>query len=191
MPPSKRTSSEEPVEIGHRLRDVRLRRRMTLDQLAQATGLTKGFVSEIERDRASPSIASLVRICRALEITLGSLFDEPFTVYAPKAERTRIDWGEGVLEYRITTKAEPRLEFLDQTIEPGGGAGEEPYSPTGAEIEFVYVLRGRLEVLVGSEGFTLSAGDSLTFPARVPHTFRNPSTRSPSRAIWVLSPPVG
>ena len=188
---SKRTANEEPVRIGHLLRDARLRRRMTLVELSEATGLTKGFVSEVERDRAKPSIASLVRICRALEISLGSLFDEPSTVYVPKGERTRIDWGQGVVEQRVTTKAEPRLEVLDQTIEPGGGAGDEPYSPTGAEIEFVLVLRGRLDVIVDGELFELSAGDSLTFPARVPHTFRNPSTRTSTRAIWVLSPPVG
>jgi len=67
------------VLIGNRLRSARKLRGLTLDQVAQSAGLTKGFVSRLERDDVSPSVASLVAVCETLGLRVGELFDPPQT----------------------------------------------------------------------------------------------------------------
>jgi transcriptional regulator with XRE-family HTH domain len=176
------------VRFGAQIRQRRQLRGMTIQELAEATGLTKGHLSQVERDLASVSVASLVRLCDALDISVGSLFDKPATNYVARADRPLINFGgAGVEEYLLTPSTESRVQVIEQVIDPGGGGGDEQYS-LRAEAEFVHLLRGRLEVRVGDETIVLSAGDSLTFSAREPHTWRNPSDRQQAHAIWVFSP---
>jgi len=163
---------------------------MTISELATSAGLTKGFLSQVERDHASVSVASLLRICDTLGISVGSLFDKPTANHVPHGERPRITFGgSGVEEYLLTPSSERRVQVIEQIVEPGGGGGEEEYS-LQSETEFVHVLRGRLDVRIGEDVIELAAGDSLTFSARDAHTWRNPSTRSKTHAIWVFSPPL-
>ncbi len=178
------------LRVGARLRRARQQRNMTIVEVATATGLTKGFLSQVERDRASLSVASLVRICDVLGISVGSLFDTPGANYVPRAERPRINFGGAdVEEYLLTPAAERRIQVIEQIVRPNGGSGDEEYA-LASETEFVHVLRGKLEIRVGDETLVLSAGDSLTFSPRDVHTWRNPSTRSTTHAIWVFSPPL-
>jgi transcriptional regulator with XRE-family HTH domain len=176
------------VKIGARLRQARQQRGLTISALAERTNLTKGFLSQAERDLASLSVASLVRICDVLDIGVGTLFDKPATNYVPRERRPRINFGgERVEEYQLTPSSESRVQVIEQHVEPGGGSGDEEYSLKG-ETEFVHVLKGQLEVTIGDEVVALRAGDSLTFSASDAHTWRNPSSRQSAHAIWVFAP---
>lgn len=174
--------------IGTRLREARKAQGMTLTELASRTGLTKGFLSQVERDLTSPSVGSLVRLCDALGIGAGELLDGPAGPVVRSAERPRVQFGGvGVSEFRLTPAGERRFLVLHSDIAPGGGSGEEPYT-LRTDVEFVHVLEGRLDVEVAGHTYGLAAGDSLTFEAGADHRWRNPSPVLPARVLWFLVP---
>lgn len=174
--------------IGGRLREARRRQGISLAELASRTGLTKGFLSQVERDLASPSVGSLVRLCEALGIGAGGLLMGTPGPVIRAADRPPVRFGgEGVSEFRLTPAGEERLLVLQSDVAPGGGSGEEAYGLATAA-EFVYVLDGLLDVVVEGSLHRLAAGDSLTFDATDQHSWSNPSTVLPARVLWVLSP---
>jgi transcriptional regulator with XRE-family HTH domain len=176
-----------PPSLGSRLREARRAQRKTLAQVAQESRLTKGFVSKLENDQTSASVASLLRLCESLAVPVGSLF-EPATgqvvrqdVYPP------IEFGgSGMREYLLTPRSERRVQAILSEVEPGGGSGEAMYTlPT--EVEFVFVLGGRLSIHLEGEHLELGAGDALTFPAATEHAFRAVGP-DPARVLWVVTP---
>lgn len=174
--------------IGGRLRERRQRQGLTLAELAGRSGLTKGFLSELERDLTSPSVGSLLRVCAALELPVGELFDADQGPLVRAAERPSVSFGgQGVEEYQLTPAGETRIQVLQSEIAPEGGSGDEPYV-LGSDAEFVHVLAGELEVEVAGARDRLAAGDSLTFGAGAPHRWANPSAVLPARVLWVLAP---
>lgn len=187
---ARQPAEETTVKIGFRLRRARRQRGMTIERVAEATGLSKGFISQLERDGTSASVASLVRICNALGIRVGSLFDPLRTDLVRRVDQPRINLGgTGVVDLLLTPTAESRFEVIESHVDPGGSGGEELYS-LAADAEFVYILRGTLEVRVGGERYLLEVGDALTFPAREPHTWTNPSKEELAVALWVIAPPA-
>ena len=180
-----------PPRIGARLREVRRARGLSLALLAQRSGLTKGFLSEVERDLTSPSVGSLLRVCAALDLSIGELFAAGQGPIVRAADRAPIAFGgHGVDEFQLTPAGEPRLLVLQSDIAPGGGSGDEPYG-LGADAEFVHVLAGMLDVVVEGTRFRLAEGVSRTFDAAIPHTWANPSSTRPARVVWVLVPALG
>ena len=178
------------VPIGARLRAARLAARKTMAEVASEAGLTKGFLSKLERDLANVSVASLMRLCDALGIPVGSLFEPPKGEVVRAGERPPINFGGtgGMREYLLTPSAERRLQAIFSDIAPGGGSGHEQYS-LPADVEFVFILQGSLEVTVEGTPVTLGAGDSFTFPAGAPHAFRVPvGATGTAQVLWVVSP---
>jgi transcriptional regulator with XRE-family HTH domain len=188
-------STSQPVRatgdaglIGARLKAARLARRRTLTEVAEASGLTKSFVSKLERDQTSASVASLMRLCQALDISVGELFETHTGELVRAGEYPQINFGgEGLVEYLLTPRTEQRLQAILSEIRPDGGSGTEPYTlPT--EVEFVFILEGRLVVYLEDDDRVLQAGDALTFSAETAHTFRNPDPDLPARVLWVCAP---
>jgi transcriptional regulator with XRE-family HTH domain len=177
-----------PGTIGTRLREARKRLGITLADLAERTGLTKGFLSQVERDLASPSVASLVRLCEALSIGPGLLLTGGPGPLVRAADRPPARFGgERVSEFRLTPAGEQRLLVLQSDIAPGGGSGDEHYR-LASEVEFVHVIEGTLDIDVGEAHHRLMTGDSLTFDPTVPHRWSNPSAALPTRVLWILAP---
>jgi len=175
------------VLIGAKLRAARALRGLTLDQVAQAAGLTKGFVSRLERDDVSPSVASLLAVCDVLGLRVGELFDPPQTAVIRAGEGKLINFGgEGTLERVVTPGTQASLEVIHSVIEPGGNGGEELYA-LSCTVECVYVLSGSVEVVLEEGPEVLAAGDALTFPGTAPHTWRNPGAE-PCEVLWILTP---
>jgi transcriptional regulator with XRE-family HTH domain len=173
--------------FGAKLRRARRERGLTLQQVAAAAEVSKGFVAQIERDETSPSVATLLRICDALGIPVGSLFAAPRRALVRAGERPRIDFGgSDVVDWLLSPDPDDALQVILSEVAPGGG-GEEPYV-LSAEREFVLVLAGSLRVVVGAEEHLLAAGDALTFSPREPHSWANGSTTEPAVALWVLTP---
>ncbi|RKS80078.1 helix-turn-helix protein [Motilibacter peucedani] len=176
--------------IGVRLRDARMAQRRTLDEVAEASGLTKGFLSRLERDRANASVAALMRVCGALGIAPGSLFD------APRAGEVvrRGAWpeigfgGTGLAEFLLTPRSERRLQAMVSVIEPGGGSGAEAYS-LPVDVEFAFVLAGSLRIsFEDADAVELHEGDAFTFTPRRRHGFESLQAAGPTQVLWVLSP---
>lgn len=179
--------SRPAVLIGSKLRSTRQLRGLTLDQVARSAGLTKGFVSRLERDDVSPSVASLVSVCDVLGLRVGELFDPTPTSVVRAEEGRLINFGgEGAVERLITPGTQTALEVIHSVIEPGGNGGEELYA-LACDAECAYVLSGAVEVVLEHHVETLTAGDAMTFPGRTPHTWRNPGPR-PCKVLWILAP---
>ena len=178
----------DSVRIGEQLKAARMARRKTLAEVADAAGLTKGFLSKIERDQASASVASLMRICETLDLSVGELFNAPAGNVVRRSAYPPINFGgTGMTEYLLTPNGERRMQAILSEIEPGGGSGDEPYS-LPADVEFVFVVSGRLAVTLREEEVVLEAGDTLTFAPQVPHTFRSAFEDANTQVLWVFSP---
>jgi transcriptional regulator with XRE-family HTH domain len=174
--------------IGPRLRAARLSRGMSLATLAAGAGLTKGFLSQVERDLVSPSVGSLLRVCDALGVGVGELFEPVSGPLVRAADRPPIAFGgEGVDEFQLTPSSERRLQVIQTDIAPGGGSGDDAYGLAG-EAEFVHVLVGTFDIEVDREAYRLAAGDSLTFDAGRPRRWRNASPVRPATVLWVIVP---
>jgi transcriptional regulator with XRE-family HTH domain len=184
-----RASDQVPATtaIGAQLKAARLARRKTLAQVALESGLTKGFVSKLERDQATASVASLMRLCQALGISVGTLFNASSGEVVRSGAYPAINFGgSGMSEYLLTPHGERRLEAILSDIEPGGGSGEELYG-LPADVEFVLVLAGRLEVTFRDHVVMLDTGDAFTFPPRTSHCFRGTADTT-TRVLWVFAP---
>ncbi|WP_308469994.1 helix-turn-helix domain-containing protein [Kineococcus rubinsiae] len=192
MAGSEVTAEVPDVRIGARLRSARLAQRRTMAEVAAASGLTKGFLSRLERDQANASVAALVRLCAALDLPVGSLFEPaPAGEVVLAGEYPPIAFGgHGLREFLLTPRGERRLAAIVSEAGPGGGSGDEPYG-LPADVEFVLVLAGAVHLRFpapdGSEAAVdLAEGDAFTFPPSAPHTF----TAGPdgARVLWVISP---
>jgi transcriptional regulator with XRE-family HTH domain len=176
------------THIGAQLRAARLAARMTMAEVAEEAGLTKGFVSKLERDLANVSVASLIRLCDALGVSVGSLFQTPKGEVVRRDTRPQINFGgRKMTEYLLTPSGEKRVQAILSDVEPGGGSGAEPYS-LPADVEFVFVLSGQLEITVAGKQVTLGQGDAFTFPADTRHTFRGAPQAGTTQVLWIVSP---
>lgn len=176
--------------LGSRLRAARRQRGLTLRQLAERAGITESFLSQVERDASSPSIASLQRICRALDLSIAEVFTSgpPIGRVVRREERRTVHYpGLRATDEFLTSDLSGRLQVILSTIEPGGGTGEEPYTHESDE-ECVVVLEGVIDLWVGDEHHQLREGDAVTYSSRVPHRNTNRGDR-PARVLFCLTPP--
>jgi transcriptional regulator with XRE-family HTH domain len=179
----------ETARIGQRLKAVRRARRLTLEEVAEASGITKGFLSKIERDLASASVAALLRICAALDVPLASLFagDSAGEVIR-RGHYPAIDFGgQNLTEFLLTPAAERRVQVIYSEILAGGGSGNEGYC-LPADVEFVFVVSGRLELGFAEHTVHLGTGDAYTFDPSLSHTFRAADPDRPTTVLWVICP---
>jgi transcriptional regulator with XRE-family HTH domain len=178
------------ISLGERIRSMREKRGQSLKQLAQATGLTQSFLSQVERELTSPSVASLRKIAEALGTSVATFFagGSPNGRLVRKESRAVLvhpkrRWRDSLL----TPSLNGKLQVIWSVIEPGGGSGEEPYAHDSDE-ECVVVIRGKLDFWVGDEHTRLETGDALTFESRIPHRNRNPGPGR-TEVLWVMTPP--
>jgi len=175
--------------LGDRLRHAREARRLTLEDVAEAAQLTKGYISKVERNQAKPSVAVLLRICETLGLSIGDLFDpQAGQDLIRLSDRQPINFGgAGLVEALLTPTHERRLQVIHSSIEPGGGSGQELYS-LPSDVEFAYVVAGRVRLTVGSRKVVLHAGDAMTFSPSEAHSFENDDDKKPAEIVWVFSP---
>jgi transcriptional regulator with XRE-family HTH domain len=178
------------LQLGTRIRALRQARRLTLRDVAERAGVTESFLSQVERDVTSPSIATVHRIARALGLSIAQLFAEDgHTGRVVRREaRRRVSYpGLRSVDEFLTSNMAGRLQVIMSTIEPGGGTGEEPYTHDSDE-EVVVVLAGVLDLWVADEHYVLREGDAITFPSRLPHWNANHGEES-VQVIFCLTPP--
>jgi len=185
----KATPGKSGPAIGALLRGRRQSLGLTLDFVAAAAEITKGFLSDVERDKASPSVASLLRLCDVLNMPIGSLFSSVGSAVVRKAERVPIKFGgTNIQDYLLTPSSAAKGQAILSEIAPGGTGGDALYT-LRCEEEFVFVLSGSITLLIEGEEIVLQAQDAMTFDPRRPHTFRNSSKTRPAQVLFMVMPP--
>jgi transcriptional regulator with XRE-family HTH domain len=187
--PTKNPAAKNTPAIGALLRGRRQSLGLTLEFVAEAAEITKGFLSDVERDKASPSVASLIRLCDVLNMPIGSLFSSVGSAVVRKDERVPIKFGgTDIQDYLLTPSSAAKGQAIFSDIAPGGTGGEALYT-LRCEEEFVFVLSGSITLLIEGEEIVLQAQDAMTFDPRRPHTFRNSSKTKPAQALFMVMPP--
>jgi transcriptional regulator with XRE-family HTH domain len=163
------------MQLGKKIRDLRLRRGLTVQQLAAATGLSKGFVSQVENQRTSPSLATLRDLARALETSAAYLVGEqedqaPCIVRASERSHASVGGNRSQVEV-LSARANRNLELLMVELPAGQDAGEKQHHHHGEEC--LLCMEGRIRLTCGERIIELSAGDSCHFDGRVPHAIGN------------------
>lgn len=185
MKPVHPSASPNRTRLGVRLRASRKDQGLTIEQLADATGLTKGFISRVERDQTSPSVATLATWCQVLSLPIGSLFEDPPLEIISLADAPLINMGGlDVVERMLSPRSLRSAQLLRSEISAGGSGGDDLYT-INCEVEIIHVLRGSLELVLASKTISLATGDTLSLPGSEPHTWR---TAEESEILWVLVP---
>lgn len=180
-------ADETATPIGAKLRAARTLQGMSLAQVAQATGLSKGFLSRVERDETSPSVATLVQLCQVLSLPVGALFAEPDVQRVSYADAPRINLGGfGADERLMSPRGEERVQLLRSELGADAHGGHELYT-INCDVEVLHVVSGSVSVRFADRTVVLAAGDALTFPGREPHTWQVEGG-APAVALWVLAP---
>ena len=192
--------TESSNELGAQIRTRRKERRLTLDALANAAGVSRSLVSQVERGLASPSLLTLRRLAEALGVPMAALFERPDGEgHAPrKAEeryvvradqRKRFVASRAQVAYELLTPdIDRRIEFLRGEFPPGATIPAEPGSWVAhSGEENVLVLDGMLDFYIGDELFRLGVGDSISFDCGVPH--RIVIGNRPTTVIIAITPP--
>lgn len=174
------------VEIGRKIKQYRLKLDLTQEELAQRTELTKGYISQLENDLCSPSIATLQDILNILGVSLQEFFAEPKKekiVYTPEDYFVSKN-GNGTNTWLIPNSQTKEMEPIILTL-PTNGTCEERLPFEGEE--FGYVLSGKIEIITLKEKFKLNAGDSFSIDGKKQHTIKN-INKGESQVLWVTTP---
>lgn len=162
------------IDIGSRLRFLRLRHDLSQRDLAKRTGVTNSTISLIESNRTNPSVGALKRVLDGFPISLAEFFalepERPKQVFYRAADLVEI--GKGPISYLQVGDCRfgRVLQILKEHYEPGADSGRVPLVHDGEEGGII--LSGRLEVTVDDERRVLGAGDAYYFESRRPHRFR-------------------
>ncbi len=177
------------MELGDKIRSLRLKQKISIEQLSLITGLSKGLISQIERDITGPSVASLWKISKALNVTMNYFFDEydDFNRVIRKDERKKIMMKDGDRVYELLCpNLKNQIEMLWIEIEPNDSNSDELISHEGEECGVV--LKGTLRILSGDKIYDLEQGDSIYLDSTIPHRYINMGNIK-SVSVWAMVPP--
>ena len=178
------------MDIGQKIRELRIQKQLTQEELADRSELTKGFISQLENDKTSPSIATLEDILQCLGTTFQEFFaqdeqDEQI-VFTEQDYFEKIDDELGnKIEWIIPNAQKNLMEPIRLTLQPGGST--YPDNPHEGE-EFGYVLSGSIEIVTGSRIIRAKRGESFYIQPAQRHYIRA-NKRTGATIIWVSSPP--
>lgn len=176
------------MQIGEKLRELRIQRNLTQEELADRCELSKGFISQVERDLASPSIATLTDLLECLGSSLQAFFaDERHekVVFSPQ-DRFAKDDGDGrKITWLVPDAQKNHMEPILLELQPGCSSQEMP--PHEGE-EFGYVLQGQIKLHAGKRHFTVKRGYSFCLHPSTSHSLEN-TGQQPASILWISTPP--
>ena len=175
------------ASIGPHLRRLRSKRGVSLAEVAEAAGISIGFLSALERSQMSASVGTLRRLARYYRTNILDFFDatESNTRLVRPSKRKVLEAGPGV-RMELLAWGNKVMEPHLFRVKPEAGSGES-YSHAGEE--FLFVLRGELKLALDGEEYHLKRGDSFYFESATPHRWKNPG-RSETWLLWVNTPPT-
>ncbi|MDX9801701.1 MAG: XRE family transcriptional regulator [Spirochaetia bacterium] len=184
---------KKECSFGEKIRTVRERRQITLRQVAEAVSISESMVSQIERNKVSPSIDTLLSVAQYLGIDIDYLFSD--YKKSGKVIITRKNKGNILKSDSATYSQLCSIPGTDNTspveavwleIESGKEKGNIEYGHRGSEIGII--IKGEGCLIHGTEQYSLFEGDSISFSSDIPHILRN-TGKETLKAIWILSPP--
>lgn len=176
------------MKIGSKIKNLRTQKGLTLAELASRCELTKGFLSQLERDLTSPSITTLSDILEALGTSLAEFFREDKNdrfvfnqndFFVDERENCTISW---IVPNTQKNQMEPLLLEL-----PQGGASFEMQPHSGEE--FGYVLKGRVVLVCDDKKYTIREGETFYLTGKSFHQIRN-EHKSTAKVLWISTPPL-
>ena len=175
------------MEIGSKLKELRVLKGLTQEELAGRAELSKGFISQLERDLTSPSIATLMDILQCLGTTIGDFFNESpdeQVVFGKQDYFEKIDTDlNNEIKWIIPNAQKHVMEPILLTLKAEGSTC--PHHPHEGE-EFGYVLQGSVSIHIGSKTFKAKKGESFYF---IPDKKHYLTSKSGDSILWVSSPP--
>lgn len=179
-------------KFGEKIRFIREKKKQTLKEVAEKAGVSESLMSQIERNKISPAIDTLLRIADVLEIDFEYLFRD----YRQKrkinlvraSERSEHRIGDVYFEQLSKTpgQGQHEMEAYIMEIAPGGESKSEEYGHPGKELGVI--MSGNGTFYIGDEEHLLTEGDSVSFDSDVPHRLVN-TGKLPLKAFWVITPP--
>ena len=179
--------------IGGRIRRARKSRALTIQDVAKKSGLTAGYLSQIENNKALPSVAALFKIGNVLDCPITFFFERDGAAnqrVVRRAQRKKMPFPVSKLVFELLSpdllgkKLDPNII----RIEKGGSTGASPYRHKTGEV-VVLVLKGAVYLDLGADRWRLGVGDSAHFDATEPHTIANAAQRT-TELVWVATPPA-
>lgn len=182
------------LAIGIRVRQERQSRRWTLDQLAEAAGVSRRMLVNVEQGAANPSVGTLLKISDALGVGLPALVEPPHRTPVKVTRRgagaalwSSESGGRGLLV--AGTEPPDVVELWDWTLGPGDQHASEAHTPGTKEL--IQVQQGTITVVAANQSVALDAGDAVAFPGDVAHSYANPGLRPARFSLAVFEPGVG
>ena len=177
------------MDIGKRMKELRVFYGLTQQELADRAELTKGFISQLERNQNTPSISTLLDIIQCLGTTPAEFFAEPEPeqiVFKKEDYFEKIDEEQqAIVEWIIPNAQKNSMEPIRLTLKPGGRS--EELLPHEGE-EFGYILKGTVKLIFGTQKYTLHTGESFAFPSTKRHFLEN-TGKHEAVVLWVTTPP--
>jgi transcriptional regulator with XRE-family HTH domain len=189
------------MNAGKRIRDSRIAAGMTIQDVSEASGFSRSYVSQVERGTANPSLSALSRIAVAVDLEVSDLFSVDGTESSTTSQAAGSTTATEVVRHDhrkelIHPSSHLRYELLcpdlqhslqvHKTTAPVGVRITEHISHPGEELGVV--LRGKIEITVGDETFTLETGDSIRFDGNKPHLWTNVGEEE-LEMMWIITPP--
>lgn len=178
-------------EIGDTIKSIRQKKGLKLRELSERTGLSNGFLSQIEHGQAQTSVGNLWKISQALEVPLGTFFAEldkdPINIVR-KDERKHLSLPKSNRSYRLLSPdLNRKIEMILIILEPGI-TSEQRETVVHEGEECGYVISGQLGIIHGDKEYYLQEGDSAYLDCTLPHRFFNPGPDQ-SVSVWAMTPP--
>ena len=175
------------MDIGNKLKELRVLKGLTQEELADRSELSKGFISQLERNLTSPSITTLVDILQCLGTSIGEFFNEApdeQIVFGKQDYFVKVDTEyKNEIKWIIPNAQKNTMEPIYLTLEAGGSTC--PDTPHEGE-EFGYILQGTVSIHLGNKTYKAKKGESFYYTADKTHFL---SSKSGAVLIWVSSPP--
>ncbi|MDD6042255.1 MAG: helix-turn-helix domain-containing protein [Eubacteriaceae bacterium] len=175
------------MEIGSKLKELRILKGLTQEELADRAELSKGFISQLERDLTSPSIATLDDLLKCLGVTVSEFFaeeSEEQVVFGYDDYFEKVDGDlKNKIEWIVPTAQKNSMEPIRLNLEPGGST--YPDTPHEGE-EFGYVLKGEIRIHIGNKVHKAVEGESFYYRPEKKHYI---SSVKGAKIIWVSTPP--
>ncbi|MCK5762662.1 MAG: helix-turn-helix transcriptional regulator [Clostridiales bacterium] len=167
--------------IGAKIRELRLKKRMTLSELARTTEFTASYISQLERDIIQPSLSALKKISVVLEVPIYAFlaFEENQTIVTKANERKKLELPDSNIVYEFVSPmaankvAMPKMEIIYFKLDPKSWTNKEPVVHLADESAFV--LKGKLEAYVDDEQFMIEEGDNIYIRENSRHRYYNPT----------------
>lgn len=177
------------MEIGAKLRDLRASAGLTQEDIANRAGLTKGFISQLERNHVVPALDNLLAILEALDTTPAEFFSDQKSrpVVFPKADRVLEDWGEGVSRFEILVSSTESKQMEPALVKLLPGQSLEKTAHKGEE--FGLLLAGKLSLQIGKRNYTVRAGDCFYCEGKESHRLENIG-KVQADLLWITTPPA-